>query len=134
MKRLLFAIFVLASFSLSAKVYRPSHPKALPHPVAMIALDAFWGIAKAESDFRADAVSPDGMDRGLWQFRKTYDAGRGLKNPFDPVESTRLAAKEFRRNFAILGSVDLAVTAHRRGLAGAMKHGIDREYIARTRG
>ena len=134
MKPALFLALALAALTFSARVYRPSHPPPLAHPVAMIAVQAFWGIPVAESHFNADAVSPDGMDRGMWQYRKTYDAERGLVNPFDPVESTRLAAKEFRRHFAALGSIDLAITAHRRGFAWTKRHGIDREYIARTRG
>ena len=134
MKPALFLAFALAALTFSARIYRPSHPPPLAHPVAMIAIQAFWGIPVAESHFDADAVSPDGMDRGMWQYRKTYDAERGLVNPFDPLESTRLAAREFRAHFAALGSVELAVTAHHAGLAGARRNGVDWEYIARTRG
>ena len=132
MKPAIACALILAALTFSARIYRPSHPPPLAHPVAMIAPTAFWGIALAESSFKADAVSPDGMDRGLFQYRKTYDAERGLVNPFDPLESTRLAAREFREHFAELGSVELAITAHKRGLGGTKRNGIDRDYVAKV--
>ena len=94
----------------------------------------FWGIAETESDMIPYAIGQDGHDRGLWQYRDFYDAERGLKNPFDPVESTALARKEFLSHLESLGSLGLAVTAHRWGEAGARKHGIDREYFAKVKG
>jgi hypothetical protein len=134
MKRLLFLLAAFAALTSGSFAYKPSHPTALPHPSYALPLADFWGIAGAESDMRADAVSPDGHDRGLWQFRDCYDAGRGLVNPFDPVESTDLARKEFVERLAEFGTVELAITGHKRGAGWVRANGVDREYVAKVRG
>jgi hypothetical protein len=135
MKRgMLLALALFVALTSGARLYRPSHPVALGHSNASLPLAYFWGIAGAESSFQADAVSPDGHDRGLWQFRDLYDAERGLVNPFDPVEATRHAVKLFSKNFAALGSVNKAVTAHKRGAGWTRRNGVDREYLAKVKG
>ncbi|MGV0982602.1 MAG: hypothetical protein ACOYB0_09595, partial [Polynucleobacter sp.] len=73
-------------------------------------------------------------DRGMWQFRRDFDAYRGLVNPFDLEESTELAAKEWRAHYQELGTAELALTAHRRGLSWTKRHGVDREYLKRAKG
>jgi hypothetical protein len=134
MKRGMFLVLALfVALTSGARLYRPSHPVPLGHSSAALPLAYFWGIAGAESSFRADAVSPDKHDRGLWQFRDLFDAERGIADPFDPVESTGHAVDLFTENFAALGSVELAVTAHKRGKAGARLHGVDREYLAKVK-
>jgi hypothetical protein len=134
MKRGMFLVLALfVALTSGARLYRPSHPVALGHSSAALPLAYFWGIAGAESSFDPLAIGLDGHDRGLWQYRDLYDAERGLVNAFDPVESTRLAAKEFQEHLAALGSVELAVTAHKRGKAGARLHGVDREYLAKVK-
>jgi hypothetical protein len=65
----------------------------------------------------------------MWQFRDLYDAERGLSNPFDAIESTALARKEFIEHLQELGSVDLAITAHKQGLSGAARYGVDKDYV-----
>lgn len=98
-------------------------------------LASFWCIPVAESGFDQYAIGKkDGLDHGMWQFRLIFNAGRGLKNPFDPIESTEVAAKEWREHYLELGSAELAMTAHKRGLAWTKRHGVDREYIKRARG
>jgi hypothetical protein len=118
MKRLLFLLAAFAALTSGSFAYKPSHPTALPHPSYALPLDDFWGIAAAESDMRADAVSPDSEDEGMWQYRRRFNAERGLKNPFDPVESTDLARKEFVARLAEFGRLDLAITGHKRGSFG----------------
>lgn len=124
----------VAIFTLSGRVYRPSHPEPLPRSNASLPLAAFWAIAHAESDFDPLAIGPDGRDHGLWQFRVYFNRERGLINPFDPMESTRAAVKLFQANFASLRKIDKAISAHRRGREWVRKHGIDRGYVARVRG
>jgi len=106
----------------------------LVHPVINLPLFAFWGIAATESDFDPLAISKDGADLGMWQLRSFYNRERGIKNPFDPIESTRWAAKNFGKNMAYFGNVDKAISAHLRGRAWVKRHGIDREYLRRVRG
>ena len=133
MKPALVFALALSVLTFSAKIYRPSHPPNLAHAHASLPLAYFWGIAHAESSFKADAIGPDGLDRGLWQFRATYDKERGIVNPFDPVESTRAAIKLFEGNLSALGSVELAVTAHCRGRGGARANGVDARYFERVK-
>jgi hypothetical protein len=133
MKRALVLALMLSVLTFSAKIYRPSHPPNLAHSSASLPLAYFWGIAHAESSFKADAIGPDGLDRGLWQFRATYDKERGIVNPFDPVESTRAAVKLFTANLSKLKRIDLAVTAHKRGAGWAKRNGIDAQYLRRVK-
>jgi hypothetical protein len=133
MKPALICALALCVLTFSAKVYKPSHPPNLAHAHASLPLAYFWGIANAESSFNADAIGPDGLDRGLWQFRATYDKERGIVNPFDPIEATRHAVKLFTGNLAALGSVELAVTAHCWGRGGARANGVDARYLARVK-
>jgi hypothetical protein len=132
-RRALFLLALFAALTSGAKIYRPSHPAALVHPAVALPLSDFWGIPGAESSWRWWAVSRDGHDRGLWQMRDLFDAERGIVNPFDPIESTRAAVKLFTENFAYLGRVDLAVTAHKRGAGWARANGVDMEYLERVR-
>jgi hypothetical protein len=133
MKPALICSLALCVLTFSAKIYKPSHPPNLAHAHASLPLAYFWGIAHAESSFNADAIGPDGLDRGLWQFRATYDKERGIANPFDPVEATRHAVKLFTGNLAALGSVELAVTAHKAGRGGARANGVDTRYLGKVK-
>lgn len=132
MRGVLLVSLALASLASGTCLWRSSHPVALGHHLADLPLAAFWGIARAESDWDPRALSPDHRDRGLWQMRRDFDSERRV-DPFDPVASTRWAAHNFRANLTMLGSVDKAVSAHRRGRAWVMRHGIDREYVRRVR-
>jgi hypothetical protein len=125
---------LLAIFTTSGTIYRPSHPIPWCRPVVNLPLSLFWGIAHAESDYNPMAVGIDGADLGMWQFRSFYNVERGLVNPFDPVESTQKAVVLFTKNLAYFRNVDKAITSHKRGRDWTRKHGIDREYIAKVKG
>jgi hypothetical protein len=125
---------LLAIFTTSGTIYRPSHPIPWARPVVNLPLSLFWGIAHAESDYNPMAVGKDGADLGMWQFRSFYNAERGLRNPFDPVESTQKAVVLFTKNLAYFRNVDKAISAHKRGRDWVRKHGIDWEYIAKVKG
>jgi hypothetical protein len=133
MKPALVCALALCVLTFSAKVYNPSHPPNLAHAHASLPLAYFWGIANAESSFNADSIGPDGLDRGLWQFRATFDKERGIADPFDPIKATRAAVKLFTANLAKLKSVGLAVTAHKRGAGWAKRNGIDARYLGRVK-
>lgn len=127
-------ILLLIALTSGGKIYRPSRPPPIKHQLSSIPLQYFWGIAREESGFDPLAIGEDGFDHGLWQFRVFYNAERGLDNPFDPVESTEKAIANWNKNYRALGTIDRAITAHRRGLAWTRKHGIDREYVRKVRG
>lgn len=65
-------------------------------------LDAFEliGIARNETDFRADLVGPDGKDCGLTQTRVTYSKYRCRDLRRDPWLAFEEAARELRENQA----------------------------------
>lgn len=118
---------------MSPRIFRPSHPKPLAHPVINLPLEAFWGIAEAESSFNTFAIGPDGFDHGLWQVRSFYNQERGIVNAFDPIETTRWAAKNFQKNLAYFRNIDKAITSHKRGRGWTDKKGIDRKYVKRVK-
>lgn len=91
------------------------------------------GIAAAESDWTPGAVSRDGRDRGMFQLRDTYDRARGVRDPFDPVESAGHAARILRADYVALGSWDLAIAAYRQGAGGVLRHGVGWWYVRRVR-
>ena len=124
----LIALFIILASG--SRVYRPSHPSSLAHPVYMQP-SLVWGHALAESSMNPDAISKDGHDRGMFQFRDTYDAERGIKDPFNPVESVGHARDILLDNLAEL-PLPLAITAYKWGKAGARAHGIDQEYVAKV--
>lgn len=129
------AIIILALALLtSGRIYKPSRPPPIKHQLASLPLRYFWGIAREESGFDPLAIGRDGFDHGMWQFRVFYNPERGLENPFDPVESTQKAIVNWNKNYALLGDIDRTITAHRRGLTWARRHGVDREYVRRVKG
>jgi len=79
-------------------------------------------LPHVESSFRPDALSRSGA-AGIWQFtratahnylRLTVD----VDERWDPVESTRAAARLLKRNYRSLKSWPLAITAYNHGLQG----------------
>ena len=96
------------------------------------------GVAMAESSMRPDAVSADGLDRGMFQLRSIYDAERAEKwgafDAFDPLSSARIAALILREDYSRLGSWDLAIASYRQGVRGVRRRGPDRWYVDRVRG
>ena len=58
------------------------------------------GIARNETDFRADLIGPDGKDCGLTQTRVTYSKYRCRELRNDPWLAFEEAARELRENQA----------------------------------
>jgi hypothetical protein len=130
-KKLFLFTLTFAVLSSGSRLYCPSHPHALAHPVAQVPPSILWGVAHAESDFNPLAVSPDGRDRGMFQLR---DGCTDVRDPFDVAEAAHVAAGILARDRAELGSWPLAMTAFRWGRRGARAHGVDWEYVQRVQG
>lgn len=96
------------------------------------------GIAFAESSENDDAEGDDGESIGRFQFRRAFQAWRdeqyGALDPRDPGESAILAGLVYMDNLAQLGSVELAIAAHRQGVAGVRRDGASEWYVARVMG
>ena len=110
---------------------------ATPYTVASYATGCpEWvlrGIAFAESSERDDAIGDGGESIGRFQFRRVYQAERdaryGALDPRDPVESAILAGLVYMDNLLALGSVELAIAAHRQGVAGVRRDGASDGYV-----
>ena len=96
-------------------------------------------LPHVESAFQWSAVSKAGA-AGIWQFmkgtaRSYMTVNRYVDQRFDPLASTRAAARLLRDNFEALGTWPLAITAYNYGRAGMMRakksHGADMLLIAR---
>lgn len=96
------------------------------------------GIAFAESSERDDAIGDDGESIGRFQFRRAFQAERDAKygalDPRDPIQSAILAGLVYMDNLRALGSVELAIAAHRQGVAGVRRDGASGWYVERVRG
>ena len=80
-------------------------------------LDFFTRLIWQESRFNPDAISPKGA-QGIAQFMPGTASGRGLANPFEPMQALREAAsylRELRTTFR--GSLGLAAAAYNAGPA-----------------
>jgi transglycosylase-like protein with SLT domain len=78
-------------------------------------LDFFTRLIWQESRFNPDAISPKGA-QGIAQFMPSTALGRGLSNPFEPMQALREAAsylRELRTTFR--GSLGLAAAAYNAG-------------------
>ena len=78
-------------------------------------------VAKAESGFRADAVSPAGA-RGLMQFMPATAAGMNV-NPFDPASAIDGAARLLKSHLKEFGSLPLSLAAYNAGQGNVRKYG-----------
>lgn len=96
------------------------------------------GIAIAESSERDDAIGDSGESIGRFQFRRAFQAERDAKygalDPRDPIQSAILAGLVYMDNLRALGSVELAIAAHRQGVAGVRRDGATDWYVARVMG
>jgi hypothetical protein len=112
-----------------------------PYDIAVrgtiVSADLLQAIALVESGERDDAVGPDGLDHGRFQLRALYHAERSAKwgnfDPFDPVQSARIAALILEENYRALGSWPLAISAYNRGISGTKKRGIATNYLKKVR-
>jgi soluble lytic murein transglycosylase-like protein len=87
-------------------------------PVALVK-----AVARAESGFRADAVSGAGA-QGMMQLMPATGRGLGVRDPFDPAQSieggTRYLANALKM---FKGDVKLAVASYNAGTGAVRKYG-----------
>jgi hypothetical protein len=93
-------------------------------------------VAITESDETCDAVSPDGLDEGFMQLRRTYHAERvallGREfSPFDPQDACRVAALILDGHYREFDDWDLALSAYNQGAGMTRKVGRNWKYLER---
>jgi hypothetical protein len=88
-----------------------------------------------ESSYNPRAVSHVGA-RGMWQFMRStarlyMRVNRVIDERWDPLYSSKAAAKLLRKNYAVLQDWALAITAYNHGLAGMKraKKRFDGDYL-----
>ena len=79
-------------------------------------------VAKVESGYRPDAVSPAGA-QGLMQLMPSTARGLGVQNSFDPEQAVDGAAKLLARNLMEFKSVPLALAAYNAGGGAVHRYG-----------
>jgi soluble lytic murein transglycosylase-like protein len=79
-------------------------------------------VAKVESGYRTDAVSPVGA-QGLMQLMPSTARGLGVHDSFDPGQAIDGAAKLLARNLKEFKSVPLALAAYNAGGGAVHKYG-----------
>ncbi len=78
-------------------------------------------VAKQESGYKADAVSPAGA-RGLMQLMPGTAKGLGVSNSLDPTQAVDGAARMLRDLTNRFGSTPLALAAYNAGPGAVMKY------------
>lgn len=78
-------------------------------------------IAKQESGFRPDAVSPAGA-QGLMQLMPATARGLGVTNAFDPTQAVDGAAKLMSQLLDRFGRTDLALAAYNAGPGAVLRY------------
>jgi hypothetical protein len=79
-------------------------------------------VAKVESGYNPDAVSPAGA-QGLMQIMPTTAKGLGVRNSFDPEQAINGAAKLLARNLREFKSLPLALAAYNAGGGAVHRYG-----------
>jgi murein DD-endopeptidase MepM/ murein hydrolase activator NlpD len=79
-------------------------------------------VVRAESGFRADAVSKVGA-QGLAQLMPATSRSMGVKDPFDPATNVAAGARYLANNLRIYGRTDLALAAYQAGKGAVAKAG-----------
>lgn len=78
-------------------------------------------VAKQESGYKADAVSPAGA-RGLMQLMPGTAKGLGVTDSFDPAQAVDGAARMLRDLTTRFGSTELALAAYNAGPGAVLKY------------
>lgn len=97
------------------------------------------GIRFAESSYGANIDHPDPYDTGDFGLHEkpSYRAERvekwGGYNPYCPLDSAIIAGYIIMENYRIMGDMDKAISAYRRGRTGTNRNGIDRLYVDRVK-
>jgi cell wall-associated NlpC family hydrolase len=78
-------------------------------------------VAKQESGFRPDAVSPAGA-KGLMQLMPATAQGLGVTDPFNPAQSVDGAARLLRTLLDRFGRTDLALAAYNAGPGAVLRY------------
>lgn len=80
-------------------------------------------VAKAESGYRADAVSPCGA-QGIMQLMPQTSASMGVKDPFDPEENIMAGAKCLAQKIKSYdGDIKLTLASYNAGSGNVKKYG-----------
>jgi hypothetical protein len=79
-------------------------------------------VVRAESGFRADAVSRAGA-QGLAQLMPATSRSMGVTDPFDPATNVAAGARYLANNLRIYGRTDLALAAYQAGKGAVARAG-----------
>ena len=96
------------------------------------------GLMFAESSYGKNLAHPDPLDKGPFGLHEkdSYHRERAGKwGEYDPtkmLDSAVIAGRIIMENCEILGDMELAISAYRRGVSGTKRNGPDMEYISRV--
>jgi cell wall-associated NlpC family hydrolase len=87
-----------------------------------VSAELLAAVAKVESSFRPDAVSPAGA-QGLMQIMPATARGLGVDDPFDPAQAVDGASRMLAGLIEQFGSVPLALAAYNAGPNAVLRAG-----------
>ena len=97
------------------------------------------GLRFAESSYGKNINHPDPYDTGDFGLHEkpSYRSERvekwGEYNPYCPLDSAIIAGHIIMENYRIMGDMDKAISAYRRGRTGTNRNGIDWQYVNRVK-
>lgn len=97
------------------------------------------GICFAESSYGTNIDHPDPFDKGVFGLheRPSYHAERASKwgeyDAENKAEAARIAGNIIMENYRIMGDMDSAISAYRRGIRGTTENGIDWKYVDKVK-